>query len=185
MPYQKKEEEKKQRFGRKEDQKKKGAKEKEVQKLKQENQDLREQYQRALADYHNLLKRSGKEKEELVKYANESLLKDLLPVFDHLKLSLAHVSGEDEESQWVQGVRYVVKQFREVLEENGVKEIKAEGEKFDPEYMEALEGEGEVVKKEVKPGYTLNDKVIIPVKVVVASDTDDKESKEQEQKDHK
>ncbi len=141
--------------------------EKELEKLKQERDDLEGQYQRALADYHNLLKRVGKEKQELVKYANEEMLKQLLPVFDNLKLSLEHASGEEEESQWVQGVKYVVKQFREVLEENGVKEIKVSGESFDPEYMEAVEGDGEVVVKELRPGYTLNDKVIIPARVSV------------------
>ncbi|HMB65746.1 MAG TPA: nucleotide exchange factor GrpE [Patescibacteria group bacterium] len=164
-----------------ESKKKDKNRDKKIKKLEQEKQELEKQYQRALADYHNLLKRQVQEKEGLTKYANENLLQELLPVFDHLKLSLEHVSEENKDDQWVQGVVYVVKQFREVLEENGVKEIKAEGEKFNPEYMEAVEGEGDVVQKEIKPGYTLNGKTIIPAKVVVKQGTGlDQESESRE-----
>lgn len=164
----------------KEKKKDKKDRDKKVKKLEREMEELKGQQQRALADYHNLLKRQSREKEELTKYANENLLKELLPVFDHLKLSMQYVSEEDRNNQWVQGVEYVVKQFREVLEENGVKEIRVEGEKFDPEYMEAVEGEGDMVSQEVKPGYTLNGKVIIPAKVKVEAEEEEEKSGREE-----
>lgn len=188
MPHHKEERDHKKGQDRKEPeekskkQDKKKDKDKKLKKLEQEREELDKQYRRALADYQNLLKRTGEEKEDLVKYANEGLLKELLPVFDHLKLSLQHISEENKNDQWVQGVEYVVKQFREVLEENGVKEIEVEGKEFDPEYMEAVEGEGDTVKREIKPGYTLNGKVIIPAKVEVkqgaGSDQESKDSGE-------
>ena len=153
------------------DKKHKKKEDKKIKKLQQEKEEAEKQYQRALADYQNLLKRQAEEKEEITKYANEKLLRELLPVFDHLKISLQHVS-EEEDNQWVKGVQYVIKEFREVLENNGVKEIQVEGEKFDPEYMEAVEGEGEVVSQEIKPGYTLNGKTIIPAKVKVEKEAE-------------
>lgn len=144
--------------------------------LQEENEDLEARCKRALADYQNLKDRHGQEKEEFVKYANENLLQEILPIFDNLKISLEHVTPEEKESAWVKGIEYVVKQFREVLEEYGVYEIKAEGKEFDHNTMEAIEGKGSQVKKEVKPGYTLNGKVITPAKVVVEGEEEDEEN---------
>ena len=126
-----------------------------------------QKYLRALADYQNLLKQSAREKTEFVKFALEDFLHELLPVYDHLKLSLKSLKPEEEKSPWVEGVRHVLKQFKTALENRGVEEIKTEGEKFNHEEMEALDGEGEIVEKEVMSGYKLNGKVIRIAKVIV------------------
>lgn len=166
---------------KKEEKEKKGKDfKKEIKKLEEKIKEEEEKYQRALADYQNLLKRQAREKEELTKYSNEQLIQEILPIFDNLKISLAHADKEDKNSKWVEGVKYVVKQFREVLNKNGVEEIKTEGEKFNPDFMEALEGEGEKVKKEIKPGYTLYGKVINPAKVILEK----KEKKETAQEEN-
>lgn len=125
-------------------------------------------YKRALADYQNLLKRTADEKAEFMKYANEQIILDFLPVLDNLKTSMEHLDEAAETNGWAQGVKYIIKQFEDVLKNLGVEEIEAEGKKFDPKTMDALEGEGEKVKKVVKPGYTLKGKVIVPVKVVLS-----------------
>lgn len=130
-------------------------------------EELENKYKRALADYQNLVKQSAKEKREFVKYANEQLLLDIIPVYDNLKTSLLHIDEESDKNGWAQGVKYVIKQFKDILENYGVEEIKTVGEKFDPQTMEALEGEGEKVKKELKPGYKLNGKVMIAARVAV------------------
>jgi len=127
--------------------------------------DFEGKYKRALADYQNLLKRQLKEKEEFVKYANEQIIIDFIPVYDNLRVSLDHIEAGD--NPWVKGIEYVIKQFNDLLEVNGVKEIKTMGEKFDPSTMEAVEGKGEKVIKQAKAGYTLNGKVIIPAKVIL------------------
>ena len=124
-------------------------------------------YLRALADYHNLLKRTAKEKEEFFQYAITNFLQDILPVYDNLKLSVAGLSEADAKNPWAEGVKHVIKQFKEMLEARGIVEIKTVGEKFDHNTMEALEGSGEIVKKELKAGYTLSGKVIVPAKVIV------------------
>ncbi|MFA4999914.1 MAG: nucleotide exchange factor GrpE [Patescibacteria group bacterium] len=126
-----------------------------------------QKYLRALADYQNLVKQSAKEKEEFVKYAVEDFLHDILPVYDHLKLSLKGLSEEESQSAWVEGVKHVLKQFKEVLATRGIEEIKTEGEKFDHDLMEAIDGTGEKIKQEIMPGYKLNGKVIRPAKVIV------------------
>jgi len=129
--------------------------------------DYKDLYHRALADYQNLQKRAADEKNEFAKYANEQLLISLLPVFDNLKISIEHFDNQKDTNAWLEGIKFVVKQFREVLDELGVEEIKTLGEKFDHNTMDAVEGEGDVVTQEVKPGYKLHGKVIIPAKVVV------------------
>lgn len=124
-------------------------------------------YKRALADYQNLIKNTEKNQAEFVKYALKDTILDLLNVYDHLKLSLSSLPEAEKKSAWVEGVGYVLKQFKELLENKGVKEIKSLGEKFDYQSMEALEGDGEYVIKEVSCGYTLNNKLIRPAKVIV------------------
>ena len=126
-----------------------------------------QKYLRALADYQNLLKQNAKERGEFVKFALEDFLQDLLPVYDHLKLSLKGLSEDEGKSAWVEGVRHVLKQFKTTLENRGIEEIKTEGEKFNHDEMEAIAGEGEKVKSEVMPGYKLNGKVIRVAKVIV------------------
>jgi molecular chaperone GrpE (heat shock protein) len=125
------------------------------------------QYKLALADYQNLLKKTAADKTEFAKYAISDLLEDIIPVYDHLKMSLLGLPVEEENNAWAQGVKYVLKQFKDVLEARGVEEIKTVGEKFDHNTMEALEGEGEVVVKEIMPGYKLNGRLIRAAKVAV------------------
>lgn len=130
-------------------------------------QDFEGKYKRALADYQNLLKSTAQEKSNFVKYAISDLLEDIIPVYDHLKMSLQNLPSEEENSAWVKGVKYVLKQFKEVIEARGVSEIKTVGEKFDHNEMEALEGSGEIVVKEVMSGYKLNGRLFRAAKVIV------------------
>jgi molecular chaperone GrpE len=130
-------------------------------------------YKRALADYHNLAKQQGIEKIEFIKYANEGLLAEIIPVYDHLKLALKHVDGNKDDGV-IDGLKYVLKQFKSVLLKHKVDEIETSGKTFDHNIMDALdqritserEKDG-MVAEEMKSGYLLNGKVIEPAKVVV------------------
>jgi len=124
-------------------------------------------YKRALADYQNLLKQTAKDKEEFVKYALTDFLEDILPAYDHLKMSLVGLDEKDHQNPWVEGVRHVLKQFKDILTGRGLEEIKTVGEPFDHNTMEAIQGSGETVSQEIRPGYKLNGKVIRPAKVIV------------------
>lgn len=134
---------------------------------KQNFQELEDKYKRALADYQNLLKRTAQEKQDFAKYANEQLILDILPVYDNLKISLEHINKETEKNSWVEGINFVLKQFTDILSNLGVEEIETKGKKFNPEYMEAIEGQGEKIKKQVKAGYRYKGKVIVPVAVIL------------------
>jgi|GEM_PF-210731 len=138
-----------------------------LERKKDNHESWEHKYKRALADYQNLLKQTAKDRGEFIKYALGDFLFDLLPVYDHLKMSLVGLSEEESKNAWVEGVRHVLKQFKEVLNSNGIEEIKAVGEKFDHNTMEAIDGSGEKVKQEIMPGYKLNGKVIRPAKVIV------------------
>lgn len=151
----------------KKDEKIKKDKKPKKEKKKEETKDYEDMYKRALADYHNLQKQSVKEKQEFLKFANEQLLHQIIPVYDNLKTSLKHTDEQVEGSAWAEGVKYIVKQFHDLLSDLGVEEIKTVGEKFNPDSMEAMKGEGETVRNELRPGYKLNGKVIIAAKVEV------------------
>ncbi|MDP3042786.1 MAG: nucleotide exchange factor GrpE [bacterium] len=134
---------------------------------KEQYKELENKYKRALADYQNLLKQTAKEKQEFVKYANEHLLYEILPVYDNLRLALEHANKTPNNANIIKGVECIIKQFKSVLENWGIEEIKTIGEKFDHNLMEAVEGRGETVKQEARPGYKLRGKVIAPAKVIL------------------
>ena len=135
--------------------------------------ELDHKYKLALADYQNLLRQTTKERKDTILYANESLILNLLPVYDNLKLSLQHAEA-DKQQPWFIGISHIIQQFKKLLEENGVKEIMTLDKKFDPITMEAVENrstsekdqDGKVAE-ELKGGYYLHDKVIIPGRVAV------------------
>lgn len=126
-----------------------------------------DKYKRALADYQNLLKQTAKEKEEFVKYAISDFLQDVLPIYDHLKLSVNGLKDEEKNSPWAVGVSHVLKQFKDILSSRGVEEIETSNKEFNYDTMEAIDGEGNLVDKEIMPGYKLNGRVIRPAKVTV------------------
>lgn len=141
---------------------------------KSDSNEFEAKYLRALADYQNLLRQSAKEKDEFVRFANERLVSELLPVYDNLKISLKHIDSAAEKSGWGEGIKYVVKQFADVLESIGVKEIKTAHHKFDHHKMEAVSEKettdpklADHVAEEFTPGYLLKDKVIRAARVSV------------------
>ncbi len=128
-------------------------------------------WQRALADYKNLQAEVEKRRGEWAQYSEQQILEEFIPVYDHLKMSIAGVEKSDA---WVEGVKHVLRQFVEILKAHGVEEIKTVGEKFDPAIHEAA-GE-EVVKgaepgvviKEILPGYKMGARVIRAARVIVS-----------------
>jgi molecular chaperone GrpE len=136
--------------------------------------DYHDKYKRALADYQNLIKQTAREKEEFAKFANERLIMEILPVYDNLKVSLSHIGDEEKKNGWVEGIKHIAGQFKNILEIMGVEKIKTRGEKFDPNTMEAVgeeeTGEEEkdgMVARELSAGYKLKGKVIRAARVAV------------------
>lgn len=136
--------------------------------------DLEERLMRTAADFENYKKRMLREREEERKYAVEGLLKDLLPVLDNLERALA-AAVEHGESSVATGVQMVYKQFLDTLTRHGVEQLSALGEKFDPNFHEAMQQvesadhpPGTVVTEYMK-GYTLKGRLVRPAMVVVST----------------
>lgn len=130
-------------------------------------------WKRAKADYINYKKDSEKKQQEIVQFANATLILEILPIYDNLKLAWKHIPEDHKKDKWLEGIEQIKKQFAELLKKLGLEEIKTKGEKFDPEFHEAVgkekkEGkEPGIIIEEVKSGYKMYDKVLEPAKVKV------------------
>ncbi len=143
----------------------------EIQKSVQENFDL---YLRSQAEMENIKKRFQKEKEDLIKYSNESLIKQLLQVVDSLEKGVAHSQDENSVDALREGLELTLKGLLDTLKKAGIETVEALGETFDPNYHEAvLEQEDENVEsgkivQEFQKGYVLNNRLIRPAMVIVS-----------------
>jgi molecular chaperone GrpE len=125
---------------------------------------------RAAADFTNYKRRIEAEREDWVRLSNASLVMNMLPLFDDLERALDNVDGSIAGSTWIEGIRLIQRKFKQFLEGNGVEEIRADGEDFDPNVHEAvMHGagpEGKVIGV-IQKGYKLGNRVLRPTMVVV------------------
>lgn len=156
---------------------KKEKKDDKFKKIEEEKNDLENRLKRALADYQNLNKNVVSEKAEFARFALEGFFLELLPVYENLKMAISTLNENDVKNPWVEGIKYVIKQFQDIFKANGLEEIETIGQKFDYNLMEAVEGQGEIVEKEIRKGYKLKGKVIIPAKVVLEKTESEEENK--------
>jgi len=146
----------------------------EAEALSLKNYDL---YLRSQAEIDNLRKRYQKEQQELAKFANESLLKQLLPVADNLEKAIEHSQNETSADALRKGVELTLKSLMDVLQKAGVETIEAVGEPFDPNFHEAVSEvaddsvETGTVIKDLQKGYVLNQRLIRPSMVIVSRKT--------------
>lgn len=130
---------------------------------------------RSQADFENYKKRSAREKEEAIKYANTTLLQRLAAILDNFELGLAAAKAQSEESPIYSGMVLVQKQLNDLLSEHGLQSIEAEGKRFDPNLHEAIAHEPSdqspegTVLRQTRRGYRLKDRLLRPSKVVVSS----------------
>ena len=136
-----------------------------------------DRYLRAVAELDNYRKRAVRDKEEAIKYGNEKLIKDILPILDSLDRALhqtSDLSARNNFEAFTQGLELIHSQILGCLERHGVVEIAAKGEGFDPEKHEALmqvqtpEMESNRVVDEYESGYTLHGRLLRPSKVSVS-----------------
>ena len=131
---------------------------------------------RTTADFDNYKKRAAREKQEAIKFANESLLEKLIPVLDTFDMALAATQNGDAKTvQSLQaGIAMVHQQLRNALKDAGLEEVEAAGKAFDPNLHEAVAQketteipEGQVVQQ-MRKGYKLRERLLRPASVVVA-----------------
>jgi len=142
-------------------------------------------WQRSQADFINYKRRSEQEKEEISKFANSILMFNLLPILDDLERAFSSVPDHLAKLSWVDGINLIGRKFQTYLEAQGLSQIKAIGEPFDPKLHEAAmhsKGKEGIVIEELQKGYKLHDRVIRPTMVVVGNG-EEEEEKEKERKE--
>jgi molecular chaperone GrpE len=129
---------------------------------------------RARADLDNYRKRVAREKEDAIRYANNSLLESLLPIVDNFELGLEAAKNASDAAGIIQGLEMVRKQLEDFLRDHGVEIVDAVGNPFDPHLHEAVAhepseevAEGGVVRQ-LRKGFKLKDRLIRPASVVVS-----------------
>lgn len=137
----------------------------------EKNYDL---YMRTYAEMENIKKRGIKEREELAKYANESIIKEILPVIDNLDKAISHAQNDENSSALVEGLELTRDGLMKALEKAGLKEVEALGEPFDPNFHESVSQQiddtvapGHVIM-ELQKGYLLNGRLMRPSMVVIS-----------------
>lgn len=134
--------------------------------------ELKDRMLRVQADFENFRKRTLREKEDLAQYTKENFVSKLLPVLDNLDLAIDH-SNTDNMEAYRKGVELVAKQLKDVLESEGLQEIKAKDETFNPNYHHGVaveqnpDIEDQKITEVFQKGYQLKDKVLRPAMVKV------------------
>ncbi|HUU41993.1 MAG TPA: nucleotide exchange factor GrpE [Desulfatiglandales bacterium] len=137
-------------------------------------------YVRTYAEMENIKKRGKKEREDLAKYANESLIKEMLPVIDNLRKGISHAKNVDNTSGLVEGIELTLDGFIKTLEKAGLEEVKAEEKPFDPNFHEAVSKQIDHsipsghIAIELQKGYLLNGRLIRPSKVIISQGNGEK-----------
>ena len=133
-----------------------------------EKQEYLNNWQRDKAEFINARKRDQESQKEFIKYANENLVAELIPVLDSFNMAMSNKEVWDKvDKNWRTGVEYIANQLKKVLMEHGLKEIDPTGENFDPTRDEAVEyikvedkKQDHVVISTIQKGYSLNGKIV-------------------------
>ncbi len=146
----------------------------ELEAAREEARNNQELYLRALAEMDNLRKRNQREKEDIAKFGNENILREILPVIDNLERAVEHAGDQSDGSGLLEGVEMTLEQFSSVLQKFGVEALSSLGEVFDPAHHQAM-GQLETtevpvnhVAQEMQKGYLLNNRLLRPALVMVA-----------------
>ena len=145
-----------------------------VQEREQQIEELKQKLLYQQADFENFKKLKAKEKQEVLRFGNETLIKELLPVIDNLERAIEHAGKTDEAKAIAEGVALTLNGFLKVLEKFDVTRIEAAGKKFDPNVHEAVYQEesdkvepGTVIG-EFQKGYVMDGRLLRPAMVSVA-----------------
>ena len=158
--------------------------EKKLEETEKELAECKDKMLRLAAELENFKKRIEREKLEHMKFALEEFAKELLPFLDNLERAIAVAKETKDMEKMIEGIELTLSGYFKTLERFGLKTFVAEGQRFDPNYHEALsveentDVEENTVLKELLRGYTLHDRVIRPALVVVSKKNQSVEQKE-------
>ncbi|SDZ84122.1 nucleotide exchange factor GrpE [Selenomonas ruminantium] len=144
-----------------------------IEKLTAELKEKEDRVLRLQADFENFRRRTSKEKEELSAVVTQGMLKDMLPLLDNFERAMAAEAKDGEAFQ--KGVEMIFTQFTEILKKNGLEHIEVEGQKFDPNFHQAVmrvqnaDMEDDDIAQELQKGYMVKGRVIRPSMVQVVA----------------
>lgn len=142
-----------------------------LEKCQKEKEEYLAGWQRARADFLNYKKEEMERISEILKYANEELILKILPILDNFEQAQKKLPENLKNDEYIKGLLQIKAQLQDFLKSQGVEEIKALGEKFDPNFQEVVEvvetkgKESGIIIEEIQKGYKLSGKVIRPAKV--------------------
>lgn len=145
----------------------------EVEQLKEQIDEEKNKYLRLLADYDNFRRRATLDKEALQKYQSQNVLTNLIPVLDNFSRAIAVEAKSDEARTMMEGMDMIYRSLVDALKSEGLVEIEALDQEFDPNYHQAIMTGNEedkpsgVVLEEMQKGYILKDRVLRPSMVKV------------------
>jgi len=160
--------------------------EKRVECAEQELKETQDRLLRVSAEFENYKKRTAREMEGIRKFANETLIKEMLPVVDNLERAIETSGNENDNGSIVEGVNMIRNEILKVFEKFGVKPIESVGEPFDPGFHEAVmqeeseEHPEKTVTKELQKGYIINERLLRPSMVIVSKAKAKEENEEKE-----
>jgi len=143
-------------------------------------------WQRTQADFANYKKRAEQERKETIEFANSALILNLLTIVDDLDRAFDSLPSELEKFSWVEGIKLIYNKLKAFLEAEGLAEIKARGELFDPHLHEAVmhqEGEDGVVIEEIQKGYKFKDRILRPSMVIVGKGEEERKTEQEIQQE--
>jgi len=150
-----------------------------IQDLERQLAEQRDRMLRAVAEADNVRRRTQRDAEDRVRYANESLVRELLPILDNFDRAVASARAAGGADSLVAGVELIQRELLRVLERAGVSRYSAIGQPFDPTRHEAIarvvsgDAAPDTVVSETAPGYTLHGRVLRPAMVAVAAAPDE------------
>jgi len=159
--------------------------EEDIEALKEEIKKYKEQYLRVLADSENFKKRIDEERIRERKYGSQRVLEKIIPSIDIFDKAVNMKTDDEKLKNFLIGFEMINNNLKQVLEEEGVKKIKAVGEKFDPKYHHAVETEWnsdveeDVILSEMQTGYMYKDRVLRPSLVKVNKKVEEKKEKKE------
>ncbi len=136
--------------------------------------ELYDKYLRLHAEFENFKKRITKDKQEAIKFANQELIREILPFVDNLERSLGHANESKNIDALKEGIEMTIKEFLKTLEKSGLEAINAEGRAFDPNIHDAImqverdDVEPNTVVQELQKGYKLHGRILRPATVAVS-----------------
>ena len=171
----------------------------ELKKKVEELEGLRQKFLLAAADYENAKKRNARDKEDFIKFSQERILKDVLPVLDNFDRAVGHANAASANASSyedlrqnlktvISGVERVQKQLADILKMHGLKRIETADQMFNPHFHEVVahvpeEGKEDQIVDELEPGYMLHDRLLRAAKVRVRVSPQPKASVPEEKQD--